>query len=80
MLNDDMAESLEESDGHTTCTLKIKPGLTWHDGHPVTAHDIVYSWQQILDPDVPPPVVVLQMAGPSGSLRTKMANLSNSIR
>ncbi len=53
MLNDDMAESLEESDDHTTFTLKIKPGLTWHDGHPVTAHDIVYSWQQILDPKVP---------------------------
>lgn len=53
MLNDDMAESLEESDDHTTFILKIKPGLTWHDGHPVTAHDIVYSWQQILDPDVP---------------------------
>ncbi len=53
MLNDDMAESLEESDDHTTFILKIKPGLTWNDGHPVTAHDIVYSWQQILDPDVP---------------------------
>ncbi len=53
MLNDDMAESLTESDGHTTCTLKIKPGLTWHDGHPLTAHDIVYTWEQILDPDVP---------------------------
>ena len=53
MLNDDMAESLEDSDDHTTFTLKIKPGLIWHDGQPLTAHDIVYSWQQILDPDVP---------------------------
>ncbi|MCD6395705.1 MAG: hypothetical protein J7M40_19645, partial [Planctomycetes bacterium] len=52
-LNDDMTESLTESDDHTTFTLKIKPGLTWHDGQPVTAHDIVYSWRQILDPDVP---------------------------
>jgi peptide/nickel transport system substrate-binding protein len=53
MLNADMVESFEESDDHATFILKIKDGMTWHDGHPLTAEDIVFSWQQILDPDVP---------------------------
>ncbi|MBE0535324.1 MAG: hypothetical protein IH624_06595 [Phycisphaerae bacterium] len=55
MLNEEMVESFEESDDHTTFILKIKDGLTWHDGHPLTADDIVFSWQQIRDPDVPCP-------------------------
>ena len=52
-LNDEMVESFEESEDHTEFILKIKPGFKWHDGNPWTAHDIVYSWQQILDPQVP---------------------------
>ncbi|UCD29880.1 MAG: hypothetical protein JSV03_05220, partial [Planctomycetota bacterium] len=51
--NENIVESLEESDDHTTFTVKLKPDLRWHDGHPFTAHDVVYSWQQILDPQVP---------------------------
>ncbi len=53
MVNDDLTESIEESADHTSFIVKLKPGLTWHDGHPFTAHDVVYTWQQILDPDVP---------------------------
>ncbi|MCK5564079.1 MAG: peptide ABC transporter substrate-binding protein [Planctomycetes bacterium] len=52
-VNEDMVESIEESDDHTTYIVKIKQGYTWHDGHPWTAHDVVYSWKQILDPQVP---------------------------
>ncbi len=53
MLNEDMTESCVESEDHTTFTVKLKPGRTWHDGTPFTAGDVVYSWQQILDPRVP---------------------------
>jgi len=52
-LNEEMVEEFIESEDHTEFIIKIKPGFTWHDGHPWTAHDIVYSWQQILDPQVP---------------------------
>ncbi len=52
-VNEELVESYEVSDDYTTLIVKIKPGYTWHDGMPWTAHDIVYSWQQILDPDVP---------------------------
>ncbi len=52
-LDEKLAEAFEESDDHTTITARLKPGLKWHDGHPFTAHDIVYSWEQIRDPQVP---------------------------
>jgi peptide/nickel transport system substrate-binding protein len=52
-LNEEMVESFEESEDHTEFIVKIKPGFKWHDGKPWTAHDIVYSWQQILDDRVP---------------------------
>ena len=53
MVNDEIVESFEESEDHTTFIVKIKPGFTWQDGHPWTAHDVVYSWEAILDPKVP---------------------------
>jgi len=53
MVNEDMIESFEESEDHITFTIRFRPGLKWQDGHPFTAHDVVYSWQQILDPQVP---------------------------
>ena len=51
--NEEIVEFYEESEDHTTFIVRIKPGFTWHDGAPFTVHDIVYSWQQILDPQVP---------------------------
>ncbi len=31
-------------------TLRLKPGLAWGDGVPVTAHDVVFTWMQATDP------------------------------
>ena len=28
----------------------MRPGLTWHNGDPLTAHDFVYSWKRFLEP------------------------------
>ncbi len=52
-LDEDVVESFEESGDHMEFTLRLKPGLRWHDGTPFTAHDIVYSFEQIRDPRVP---------------------------
>jgi len=52
-VNEAFVESFVESDDHTECIVRLKPGLTWHDGQPLNADDVVYSWQQILDPQVP---------------------------
>jgi peptide/nickel transport system substrate-binding protein len=31
-------------------TWKLKPGVTWHDGKPFTADDVVFNWQYSIDP------------------------------
>lgn len=56
-LNKDTVESFEESPDHKVFTLKIKPGFTWHDGRPLTARDVRFSWQAIMDDHVPCPAV-----------------------
>ncbi len=40
-------------------TFKIREGLTWSDGVPVTAFDFVYSWQRILNPETAAPYASL---------------------
>lgn len=37
------------ADGKST-TWKLKPNVTWHDGQPFTADDIVFNWQYATDP------------------------------
>ena len=34
-----------------TITYKLRPNVTWHDGQPVTAADVQYTWQAIMQPD-----------------------------
>jgi peptide/nickel transport system substrate-binding protein len=41
------------TDGTMETTLKLRPGITWHDGTPFTADDVIFSWQVNRDPDVP---------------------------
>jgi len=35
----------------------MRDDLTWSDGEPITAHDIVFSFKTIMNPDVPVPAV-----------------------
>lgn len=44
-----LAESWTESADHTTWTYKIRPGLTWSDGVPMTARDAAYSFNRIIN-------------------------------
>ena len=37
------------ADGRST-TWKLKPGVTWHDGKPFGADDVVFNWQFATDP------------------------------
>ena len=39
----------------TTYTIRLRPEARWHDGTPVTARDVIYTWQVITDPDLPIP-------------------------
>ena len=44
-----LAQSLTETNP-TTWTAKLRSGATFHDGTPVTADDVVFSYMRILDP------------------------------
>jgi peptide/nickel transport system substrate-binding protein len=37
-------------DGRMETTYPLRPGLTWHDGHPLTAEDFVFAWQVYATP------------------------------
>jgi peptide/nickel transport system substrate-binding protein len=39
-----LAESVDVSDDGTVWTYKLRPGITFHDGEPLTASDIVFSY------------------------------------
>ncbi len=44
------AESWTVSDDGLTYTFRLRPGLRWSDGTPLTAEDFVYSYRRLLDP------------------------------
>ncbi|MCH2945128.1 ABC transporter substrate-binding protein, partial [Listeria monocytogenes] len=44
-----LAKSLDISDDNLTYTVKLKDGLSWHDGKPLTADDVVFTVNSILD-------------------------------
>jgi peptide/nickel transport system substrate-binding protein len=44
--NPDLAESFEPNKNATEWTFKIREGVTFHDGKPLTADDVVYSMQR----------------------------------
>lgn len=46
-----MAESFVANEDNTVWTLKLRPGITWHDGTPFTAEDIVFSTRLQIDND-----------------------------
>jgi len=45
------AESYTISDDGLTYTFKLREGLKWSDGKPLTAHDFVYAWNRAIDPE-----------------------------
>jgi peptide/nickel transport system substrate-binding protein len=46
-----LAESFEPNSAGDVWTVKLKDGITFHDGKSLTADDVIYSYQRILDPD-----------------------------
>jgi peptide/nickel transport system substrate-binding protein len=52
----DLAESWTVDAANTTYTVKLKPNLTWHDGEPLTAGDVVFTFKVIQNPDARSPL------------------------
>ena len=46
----DLAESWSANDALTQWTFKLRSGVKFHDGSPLTANDVVQSFKAILDP------------------------------
>jgi peptide/nickel transport system substrate-binding protein len=45
----DLASDWETSDNGTVYQFQIRNGLTWHDGEPVTAHDVEFTFELMMD-------------------------------
>ena len=48
-----MAEEVTPNADASEWTVRLKPDLLWQDGKPVTADDVVYTFQRITDPKNP---------------------------
>ncbi len=57
ILTPDLAESFTTSTDGTTYTITIKPNLRWSDGEPLTADDVVYTFDLIQNPEVGSPLI-----------------------
>ncbi len=51
----DLAESWEISKDSLSITFRLRKGVTWHDGKPFTAHDVMYTYKVTVDPKTPTP-------------------------
>ena len=54
-----VAESWDVADEARTFTFRIRPGVTFHDGTPVTAASFVAAWNRLADPVVSKPYAFL---------------------
>ncbi len=51
----DLAQSWTVSDDGLTITFVLRPNLRWHDGAPVTADDVAFTYEKLIDPTVHTP-------------------------
>jgi oligopeptide transport system substrate-binding protein len=56
-----LAESWRIEDGGRRVIFHLRPGLTFSDGTPLRAADVVRSWLRIIDPAAPSPLVTLML-------------------
>ena len=47
-----LAESMELSEDGRALTFRLREGINWHDGTPVTADDVVWSAEMYMNPDL----------------------------
>ena len=55
-----VAESLEYPADRSSVTFNMRPEATFSDGHPITAEDVVFSWQVLLEKGAPSYQIILK--------------------
>ena len=51
-LTPDLAESWDVSADGTVYTFHLRPNAKFHNGRPVTAQDVIYSWERAVSPEL----------------------------
>lgn len=54
----DLTESWQNSEDQKSYTFKLKKGLKWQDGQPLTADDVVFTFQSIKDQEFKSPLLI----------------------
>lgn len=49
----DLAESITSNSNGTAWTIRLRPDVTFHDGKPLTADDVIFTLNRILNPKAP---------------------------
>lgn len=49
-LSMELAETFDPNKTADEWTIRMRDGVTWHDGSPLTADDLIYTLQQVADP------------------------------
>ena len=75
-IKNDLAESWSVSDDHLTYTFKLKPGLKFASGNPITADDVAYSFERVIKLDKSPAFILTQF-GLTGDNVTEKAKATD---
>ena len=51
----DLAESFSVSEDKLTYTFQLRKNLTWHDGKPLTAGDVIFTIEKAIEPGIKSP-------------------------
>ena len=77
----DLAESWEVSEDGMTITFKMRPGVTFHSGNPVTAHDAEYSLRRAVILNKTPAFILTQFGFTADNVaETIKATAANVLR
>lgn len=55
-LSGDLAKDFSVDESGKIYTVNLKPNLRWHDGKPLTAKDVIFTFQTIQNPDTKSPL------------------------